>query len=108
MHVRLIFSNRITSIDTLADGSETFTKSTLVVRGNFLILKTATFADNPDPQGAPIRKTHKPMCLLEIEETTTPMPISIIDYLDAAGEQRGLRRLDVDGEVIWEKEVDYD
>ncbi len=106
MHVKLIFSNRITSIDTLADGSETFTKSTLVVRGNLLILKTATFADNPDPQGAPIRKTHKPMRLLEIEEATTPM--SIIDFLDAAGEQRGLRRLDVDGEVIWEQEVDYD
>lgn len=108
MHVRLTFSNRITSIDTLADGSETFTKSTLAVRGNFLILKTATFADNPDPQGAPIRKTHKPMRLLEIEEATTPMPMSIIDFLDAAGEQRGLRRLDVDGEVIWEQEVDYD
>lgn len=104
MHVKLIFSKRITSIETLADGSETFTKSTLVVRGNLLILKTATFADNPDPQGAPIRKTHKPMRLLEIEEATT----SIIDFLDAAGEQRGLRRLDVDGEVIWEQEVDYD
>ena len=36
------------------------------------------------------------------------MPMSIIDFLDAAGEQRGLRRLDVDGEVIWEQEVDYD
>lgn len=106
MHVKLIFSDHITSIDTLADGSETFTKSALAVRGNFLILRTTTFADNPDPEGSLIRKSHKPMRVLEIEGTTTPM--SIIDYLDAAGEQRGLRRLDVDGEVIWEKEVDYD
>ena len=107
MNVKLIFADRIEAWDTRADGSATTTHAALEVRRNQLVLwSTLDFDDEYGDGGEPERRRRErgtPRAVLALDGDA---PETIPDFLTVAGEQCGLLRLDIDGETIWESQLD--
>lgn len=108
MNVKLVFADRIESWDTRADGSATTSHAALEVRGCNLVLWSALdFDDDYQPDGTPEKERHEqgtPRAVLSLKGGS---PKTIPDFLESAGEQCGLLRLDVDGETLWQREETY-
>ncbi len=105
MNVKLVYADRIESWDTRADGSATTSHAALEVRGNGLVLWSALdfdggYADDGTPQESR-RERGTPRAVLSLKDDA---PKTIPDFLEAAGEQCGLLRFDVDGETLWQGE----
>lgn len=105
MNVKLVFADRIESWDTRADGSATTSHAALEVRGCDLVLWSALdfdgdYADDGRPQKER-RERGTPRAVLSLDGDA---PKTIPGFLEAAGEEHGLLRFDVDGETIWESQ----
>lgn len=105
MNVKLVFADRIESWDTRADGSATTSHAALEIRGCDLVLWSALdFDDDYQPDGTPERRRSERGTPSAVLSLMRDIPETIPDFLESAGEQCGLLRLDVDGETIWESQ----
>ncbi|MFR3275904.1 MAG: hypothetical protein ACLTS9_11545 [Sutterella wadsworthensis] len=103
MNIKMVFADRIDSWDTRADGGATTTHAALEVSGQQLVLWSAlTFDNTYNEKGVadktPERQYGTPAAIAEVEATGLK---TLPEFLDALGEEKGLLRLDVDGEAIW-------
>lgn len=110
MNIKMVFADHIDSWDTRADGGATTTHASLEVSGQQLELWSAlTFDDQYDEKGfagpAPEYQYGTRAAIAEVEATGLK---TLPEFLDALGEEKGLLRFDVDGEVIWTASVSPD
>lgn len=108
MNVKLVFADRIESWDTRADGSATTSHAALEVRGSRLVLWSALdfdggYADDGTPRESR-QERGTPRAVLSLNGDASK---TILDFLEAADEQCGLLRFDVDGETLWQHEEPY-
>ncbi len=110
MNVKMVFADRIDSWDTRADGGATTSHASLEVSGRQLVLWSALTFDNTynekgiaDP--TPEHQYGTPAAIAEVEAVGLK---TLMEFLDALGEEKGLLRLDVDGEAIWTASVSLD
>lgn len=107
MNVKLIFPSRIESWDTRADGSATTSHAQLLLSrdGRSLQLWSCLWRDEFDADGNPIEDAQ------DIEESGYPREIARLEFgaaddlygfFSALHGERGLLRLDVDGETMYE------
>ena len=105
MNIKIIYADRIDSWDTRADGSASTSHAVLRVNGQHLELwSDLKFEDEYDEKTGEAQKTRtesgRAESIMRISAQSAPKNLS--DWLAAAHEESGLRRLDVDGETIYE------
>lgn len=103
MNIKMVFANRIDSWDTRADGGATTTHASLEVSKQQLELWSAlTFDTQYDEEGiADSKPEYQYGTRAVIAEVEAAGLKTLPEFLDALGEEKGLLRFDVDGEVIW-------
>ena len=107
MNIKMVYAGRIDSWDTRADGSATTSHAVLRVHGqNLELWSKLKFDDEYDERTGQTKKTRTESGTAEsiLRVTAKKPPQDLAGFLAVVHEERGLLRLDVDGETVYEYE----
>lgn len=112
MHIRMVYQTHIETFETRADGGAKITHVALSIERDkeekrlcLTLWSQLKIQNKPDDEEQTQEGTPEVLAAFELRDLAE-VPQSISEYLALMGKEQGLLRFDIDGEVIWQADVE--